>query len=105
MAEKEKAVYKNKKGEVLKRTDSAQKKAQISAEKNARNNSKKSRVKNAIKKYETAIAEKNVALATELLPITISIIDSAKSDGIYKDNTASRKVARISKLLSDLQKA
>lgn len=40
-----------------------------------------------------------------MLPEVVSVIDKAKSDGVYKQNTASRKVARLSKMLSDLQKA
>ncbi|NLO63661.1 MAG: 30S ribosomal protein S20 [Clostridiales bacterium] len=69
------------------------------------NKSKRSRVKNIVKKYEAAIAEKNIELATQMLPEVVSVIDKAKSDGVYKQNTASRKVARLSKMLSDLQKA
>jgi len=76
-----------------------------SREERARNNSKRTRVKNVVKKFEAAIAEKNVELATNLLPETMSVIDAAKSDGILKQNTASRKVARLSKMLSDLKKA
>lgn len=83
---------------------SQKKRVLITREENAVNKSKRTRVKNAVKKYEAAIAENNVELATELLPVTVSIIDRAKSDGIYKDNTASRKVARLSKMLSDLKK-
>ena len=84
---------------------SQKKRVLITSEENASNNSKRTRVKNAVKKYEAAIAENNVELAKTLLPETVSIIDKAAADGIYKDNTASRKVARLSKLLSDLQKA
>jgi small subunit ribosomal protein S20 len=83
---------------------SQKKRILVSRAEKASNNSKRTRVKNAIKKYEALIAAKNIADAEKLLPQTVSIIDSAKSDGIYKDNTASRKVARISKLLSDLKK-
>jgi small subunit ribosomal protein S20 len=84
---------------------SQKKRVLVTKDENARNNSKRTRVKNTIKKYEAAIEDRDVQLASELLPITISIIDSAKSDGIYKDNTASRKVAHISKMLTDLQKS
>lgn len=83
---------------------SQKKRVLISREENASNNSKRTRVKNAVKKYEAVIAEKDVEKATALLPETVSIIDMAASDGIYKDNTASRKVARISKMLDTLKK-
>ncbi|MDR0696467.1 MAG: 30S ribosomal protein S20 [Christensenellaceae bacterium] len=81
---------------------SQKKRAELSATQNIVNNSKRSRVKTAIKKYENAVNAKDVELAKSLLPLTISIIDKAKSDGIYKANTASRKVARLSKLYSTL---
>lgn len=84
---------------------SQKKRVLISREENAVNNAKRTRVKNAVKKYEAAIAEKDVQKATALLPETVAIIDAAKSDGIYHANTASRKVARLSKMLSDLKKA
>lgn len=84
---------------------SQKKRVLISREENAVNNAKRTRVKNAVKKYEATIAAKDIAKATELLPVTVAIIDAAKSDGIYHANTASRKVARLSKMLSDLKKA
>ncbi len=83
---------------------SQKKRVLITKEENAVNNSKRTRVKGAIKKYEAAIEAKDVELATTLLKETISIIDRAASDGLYKANTASRKVGRLSKLLSNLVK-
>lgn len=67
---------------------------------NLRNTSKRSKVKTAIKKFETAIAENNLQLAEELLVVTHKIIDEAKSDGLYHINTASRKKARLAKMLN-----
>ena len=81
---------------------SQKKRILITKEENAKNTSLRTKCKNAVKKYEAAIAEGNVALAEELLPVTVSTITKA---GIYKDNTVSRKVARFSKMLSDLKKA
>lgn len=71
---------------------------------NAVNNSKKSRVKNAIKKYNALIAAKDIAGAEALLPETVSLIDHAKSDGVFHANTASRKIAHLSKSLDALKK-
>jgi small subunit ribosomal protein S20 len=84
---------------------SQKKRAALNVQLNILNNSKRSRVKTAIKKFEGAVATKDIELAKSLLPETISIIDKAKSDGIYKANTASRKVARLSKLYSTIEKA
>ena len=83
---------------------SQKKRILVSREERARNNSKRTRVKNVIKKFEAAIADKNIELANTLLPDTMSVIDAAKSDGVLKQNNASRKIARLSKMLSDLKK-
>ncbi|NLZ25433.1 MAG: 30S ribosomal protein S20 [Clostridiales bacterium] len=84
-------------------TKSAKKRMRVSARQNAENVSKKSRVKNAIKKFNASIAAKDIALAESLLPETVSIIDRAKSDGVYHKNTAARKIASISRSLSNLK--
>ena len=81
---------------------SQKKRILITKEENARNTALRTRCKNAVKKYEAAIAEGDVAKAKELLPDTVSIITKA---GIYKDNTVSRKIARFSKMLYELEKA
>jgi small subunit ribosomal protein S20 len=82
---------------------SAAKRVRVSARQHAENVSKKSRVKNAVKKFNAAIAAKDIAAAEKLLPETISIIDSAKSDGIFHKNAAARKVATLSRSLSNLK--
>ena len=59
----------------------SQKKRVIIAQKeNEINTAKRSRVRNAVKKYESAIANNDVATAEKLLVETISLIDRAKSD-------------------------
>ena len=70
---------------------------------NAINTAKRSKVRNAIKKYEAAIEAKDVATAEVLLKETISLIDIARYDGIYKDNTASRKISRLTKQLNAIK--
>ena len=67
------------------------------------NTAKRSRVRNTIKKYEAAIEAKDVAQAEVLLKETISLIDIARHDGIYKDNTASRKISRLTKQLNAIK--
>ena len=73
---------------------SAKKRVLISKKRNAENVAKKSRVKNAIKKYNAAIEAGDIALAEQLLPETVSVIDRAASDGVYHANTAARNAAR-----------
>ncbi|MFA6867197.1 MAG: 30S ribosomal protein S20 [Clostridia bacterium] len=82
----------------------SQKKRILITEKQKVNNTrKKSALKTAIKKYETAIEAKEVATATEMLPNLISMIDSAKSDGLFHKNNAARKVAKFTKLLNTIK--
>ncbi len=71
-----------------------------SREENLRNTSKRSKVKSITKKFENAVAENNLQLAEELLPTTYKIIDEAKSDGVFHTKTASRKKARLTKILN-----
>ena len=82
----------------------SQKKRVITNDKaNAINTAKRSRVRNAVKKYEAAIEAKDVAQAEVLLKETISLIDCARHDGLIKDNTASRKISRLTKQLNAIK--
>ena len=84
---------------------SQKKRVLISREENARNNSLRSEVKTAIKKYEAAIAANDIAKAEELLPVTFSVIDAARSDGLFHINNDARKKARLAKMLDNAKKA
>lgn len=79
------------------------KRVEVTAIENARNNAKRTRVRNAVKKFNAAIEAKDLALAEKLLPETVSIIDAAKSDGVYHKNTAARKVATLNRFLDALK--
>ena len=81
---------------------SAQKRIDVNAKKNAENKAKKSKIATYIKKYKALIAENKLDEATKFLSELISLIQSSK---IYKDNTVSRKVASLSKMLSNAKKA
>ncbi len=82
---------------------SQKKRVLITAEENKQNNAIRSRVKNAVKKFNAAIAAKDVAAAETLLPETIGIINKAKSDGVYHINTASRKISTITKSFNSIK--
>ena len=79
------------------------KRVEVTAIENARNNAKRTRVRNAVKKFNAAIEAKDLALAEKLLPETVSIIDAAKSDGVYHKNPAARKVATLNRSLDALK--
>ena len=77
----------------------------ISAKENEINVAKRSRVRGAIKKFQAAVEAKDFENAEKLLREAISLIDCAKNDGIYKAETASRKIGRLSKQLDKAKKA
>ena len=83
---------------------SAKKRVLVSKRQHDENVVKKTRVKNSVKKFESAVKENNVALAEQLLPETVSLIDRAFSDGVYHKNTAARKKASLAKLLNTIKK-
>lgn len=66
---------------------------------NEANRAKRTEVRSAIKKFNTAVEAGEIANAEELLRNAISLINRAKSDGIYTQNNASRKISRLSKAL------
>lgn len=84
---------------------SAKKRVITSEKRNEINTAKKSRVRTAIRKYNAAIESKDIALAEKLLPETMSVIDCAMKDGIYKANTAARKKATICRSLDAIKAA
>lgn len=84
---------------------SAKKRMEITAICNAANTSMRTRLKNAVKKFNTAIEANDIEAAEKLLPETIAVIDKSCSYGIIHKNAAARKKAHVSKMLSDAKKA
>ena len=78
---------------------SAIKRVKVSEKKNLRNRIVKSKVKTAIKKFDTELAA-NPATAGALYGVTASAIDKAAAKGILHKNTANRKKARLAKQLA-----
>ena len=82
----------------------SQKKRVITNQKsNDINVAKRTRVRNSVKKFRAAVTAGDVETAKTLLPETVSLINRAKSDGVYHPTTASRKIARLSKELAALE--
>ena len=81
---------------------SAKKRILVTETKAARNKAIKSKVKTCVKKVETAVANKDAAAAADALKVAIVEINKAGSKGVYHKNTASRKVARMSKAVAKL---
>ncbi len=82
---------------------SAKKRQEIAIRNNARNRSDRSELATAIKKFNTAINNKDAELAEKLLPETFSIIDEQASKGIIHKNKANNKKAGLSVELTKLK--
>ncbi len=82
---------------------SAIKRVSVNKKKNAENKMIKSQINTAIKKYKLALAEKDLEKATQLLREAVSVIDSASSKNVIHKNNASRKQARLTKLLETIK--
>lgn len=81
---------------------SAKKRVLVNQAKYKRNRAIISEVKTAIKKFNAAIESNNIEEAKKLLPLTMSMIDSAASKGVLHKNNAANKKSKISKRLSDV---
>ena len=82
---------------------SAIKRARQSEDRRERNRSRKTRMKGAIKKLEEAISSKVADTAKETLKEAISVIAKTASKGVIHQNTASRKISRLSRRVNGLQ--
>lgn len=74
---------------------SAKKRVLVNKKKALQNQIVKSGVKTEIKKVRAAIEAGNKEEAAKALLAATSAIDKAESKGIFKKNTASRKVSRL----------
>lgn len=81
---------------------SAKKRILVTATKTERNKSIRSRVKTAMKKVEAAVAAGDKEAAQAALAAATSEIGKAETKGVYHKNNASRKVARLAKLVNTL---
>jgi small subunit ribosomal protein S20 len=74
---------------------SAEKRDRQNTKSNLANTASRTKLRGAIKKIRTAIATKNVEVATTLLPLTVSAIDKAIQKGVLHRNTAARHKSRL----------
>ena len=81
---------------------SAKKRIIVTATKTERNKAIRSQVKTAIKKVETAVTAGDKEAATAALASATSVISKAETKGVYHKNNASRKVARLAKLVNSI---
>ena len=79
---------------------SAKKRVLVIDKKTMENKMVISEVKTAIKKFNAAVANGNVAEAEALLPATVSLIDSAAAKGVIHKNNAANKKSALAKRLN-----
>lgn len=81
---------------------SAKKRVQVTAVRTERNKAIRSEVKTYVKRVEAAVEAKDKALAESELKAAVKVIEMAGTKGVYHDNTVSRKVSRLAKLVNTL---
>ncbi len=84
---------------------SAAKRARQTIKRTERNRFYKTRIKNLTRALHEAVASGDVEKATEAFKAVNKNFHSYVSKGILKKNTAARKVSRLSKLVSGMNKA
>ncbi len=82
---------------------SAKKRVLVAQTRTERNKAIRSKVKTYVKKVNAAVEAGDKAAALEALKTAASEIDKASTKGVYHANTASRKVARLSKAVAAMQ--
>ena len=80
-------------------TTSAKKALRGSKRKRVFNMRKKDQVYKTVKKFKKLIASKNTVEAEKMFPEVQKVLDKAAKTGFIKKNTASRKKARLSKMV------
>jgi small subunit ribosomal protein S20 len=88
--------------DIMANIKSAKKRILTNQKKAARNQAIKSAVKTEIKKVRSAIEAGNKEEAAKALLAATSAIDKAESKGVFKKNTASRKVSRLALAVNKL---
>ena len=82
---------------------SSKKRVEINQRQAERNKAVRSRVKTYEKKVYEAIESKDKEKAKEALRVATSEIEKAKSKGVFKKETASRKVSRLSLAVNKME--
>ena len=85
-------------------TKSAKKALRQNVKRKARNIIYKKKMRGLIKEVRVLVSDKKEKEAKKLLPRVYKILDKAAKAGVIKKNTASRKKARITKLINKTQK-
>ena len=82
---------------------SAKKSILVNRKKTERNQAIKTKSKTMIKKVEAAVAAGDKELAQTSLRNAVAQIQKATTKGIYKKNTASRKISNLTKAVNNIE--
>ncbi len=82
---------------------SAKKRILVTRRNNLANNAKKSEIKTTIKKFDAAVADRNLEVAEALLKDCMSLINKAAADGVMHKNAAARKIATLSRKIETIR--
>jgi len=85
-------------------TKSAKKALRQNVKRKARNLAYKNKMKKLIKEVRSLVSENKIEEAKKLLPSVYKILDKSAKTNVIKKNTASRKKARITKLINKVSK-
>lgn len=83
---------------------SAEKRVRISIKKTMENRVIKTGLKTSVKKFNTALTEKDPAKAADLLKSVSGAFDTAAAKGTIHKNKANRKKSRLAKALNNASK-
>lgn len=84
-------------------TKSAEKRNRQNATARERNRSRRSSLRTAVKRLRNAVAAGDAEKAAELLPTTLSVIDSTAQKKVIHPNAASRTKSRLAAQVAALQ--
>lgn len=82
---------------------SAKKRILVIEKKRAKNKAVKSKISTYAKKFQAAVASKDIALSEKAYSEVTSVLDSAVADGVIHTNCAARKKSRFAKELDALK--
>lgn len=81
----------------------AKKKVKVIAKKSESNNNYEAQMKNAIKKVEKAVANKDKENAEKSLAVAVKRIDKAAKKGVATKNYVARNKSRLTKKVNEME--
>lgn len=82
---------------------SAEKRVLIDRERGAKNKVERTKLKNTLKKFGSAVESGDREAAATAYKVAVKTVDHAAGKGIIQKNNAARKVSGMTKKLNDMQ--